>query len=196
MDAGWSLLPGHRMKIWSGILGALLGAICFAQQAFAGGACPLKLEWQSSADGTVTGYALYYGADGMPMTNRMDVGLTNSVVLNNLTVSKDYSFYVVAYDSEQNESAPSNFLLYTGQAISSLRLNPSTPGAMTMSFNVVPYAACHVEYTDTLTPPNWQLLTSATGDRDGVVIVIDPNPAPGGCRFYRAAVGVPGVIIP
>jgi hypothetical protein len=178
------------MKIWSGIVVALFGAICFAPEASAGSALPLKLEWQSSNDNTVTGYALYYGAEGAPMTNRVDVGLATSVVLKNLTASKDYSFYVVAYDSELNESAPSNFLDYTSQAISALQVSQSAAGAMTISFNVAAYADCDVEYTDTLTPPNWQLLTWATGDANGAVIVTDTVPAPGGCRFYRAAVAI------
>jgi hypothetical protein len=193
---GPDLQPRHRMKIWSGIFVGLLSFICFAQQSFAGSAFPLKLEWQPSDDASVTGYALYYGVDGAPMTNRMDVGLSTSVILNNLTPSKDYSFYVVAYDSEQDESAPSNFLDYTARVISDLKLSPSTEGTVTVSFKVAPNAACHVEYTDTLNPPNWQLLTTATGNSDGAVTVPDTTPAPGGCRFYRAAVDFPGPIIP
>jgi len=176
------------MKIWSGIFVGLISSICFAQQLLAGSACPLNLKWQSSSDSSVVGYALYYGANGTPPTNRIDVGLVTSVVLKNLTAENDYSFYVVAYDSDQNESAPSNFLDYTAQTISALQLGQSTTGTMTISFNVAPNAGCHVEYTDTLTPPNWQLLISAAGDDDGLVIVTDPEPAPGGCRFYRASV--------
>jgi len=166
----------------------LLSSICLTQQSFAGSACPLKLEWQSSGDPTVTGYALYYGAAGDPMTNRVDVGAGTSVVLDDLAAETDYSFYVVAYDSDQNESEPSNFLLYTAHAISALTLDASIPGTMTISFSVAPYADCHVEYTDTLSPPDWQLLALATGDADGTVTIIDEVPAPGGCRFYRAAV--------
>lgn len=180
------------MKTWSVIFILLLGSICFAPQSFAGSACPLKLEWQPSEDPTVAGYALYYGAVGEPMTNRVDVGASTSVVMSNLTAATDYSFYVVAYDSDQVESDPSNFLLYTAQAISDLQLSQSDSGATTLSFSVPPGSDCHVEYTDTLTPPDWQLLASATGDpNDGTVTIIDEIPAPGGCRFYRASVDFP-----
>ncbi len=165
-----------------------MGSIGFAPQTFAGSACSLNLEWQSSSDATVTGYALYYGATGTPLTNRLNAGMATSVVLKNLIASTNYSFYVVAYDAYQNESQPSNFLFYTAPAISSLRLSQSTAGVMTVSFRVAPTAACHVEYTDTLTPPNWQLLNSATGDSNGIVTITDPVPAPGGSRFYRASV--------
>jgi hypothetical protein len=180
-------------KIWLAIFIALLGSIFFVQQSFAVGATSLKLEWQSSDDDTVTGYAVYYGIAGTPMTNRLDVGLSTSVIFSDLTAGTDYSFFVVAYDFDLNESEPSNFLTYTAQAISDLQLTQSTEGAMIISFNVPPNAACHVEYSDTLTPPNWQPLTAATGDSDGLVTVADLFPAPGGCRFYRAAVDLPDV---
>jgi Fibronectin type III domain len=176
------------MKICSGIFLGLMGSICFAQQLFAGTACPLKLEWQPSYDATVTGYAIYYGAIGMPPTNRIDVGLTTAAVVKDLTAMTDYSFFVVAYDSEQIESAPSNFLLYTARVISPLELDRSAGGIVAVLFYVVPGAACHVEYTDTLSPPNWQLLTVATGDSNGLVTVRFPVPRPRGSRFFRGVV--------
>ena len=170
---------------------ALISWICFVQQSFAAPACSLKLEWQSSDDDTVTGYAVYYGLTGTPLTNRLDVGLSNSVVFSDLTADADYSFFVVAYDSDLNESEPSNFLTYTAEPISALRLAQSPEGAMIISFNVPANAACHVEYTDTLNPPEWQLLTLASGDPDGFVTITDAVPAPNGCRYYRAAIDLP-----
>lgn len=164
------------------------------QEAFARSASPLKLEWQSTDDDAVTGYALYYGPAGAAMTNRIDAGLSNAIFLTDLTAGADYAFYVVAYDSDQNESDPSNFLTYTAQAIDALRLTQSESGIVIISFNVSANASCHVEWTDTLTPPNWQFLASATGDSEGFVAIRDPDPAPSGCRFYRAAVDFPETV--
>ena len=167
----------------------LFSSVGLSQKTFAATpACLLKLEWQSSSDPTVTGYALYYGATGGPLTNRLDVGTATFAVMNNLTASTSYSFYVVAYDVNQVESDPSNFLLYTAQAISSMNLSRSQGGGMSVSFKVAPGAACHVEYTDSLTSPNWKVLTAAAGDSNGIVNVVDAATAPGGCRFYRAVV--------
>jgi hypothetical protein len=147
------------------------------------------LEWQSSSDPSVTGYALYYGVNGGPLTNRVDVGLTASVVLSDLTAQTDYSFYMVAYDANQVESDPSNELLFTATAISPLRMGQMVAGRMSVSFDVAPGAACHVEYTDTLFPPSWKLLAYATGDANGLVTIIGPAfPIPGMSRFYRASV--------
>jgi hypothetical protein len=185
------LAVSQNMRIWSAIgqWAAMFGLVCLTQPSSAASACLLKLEWQSTGDPTVTGYALYFGVNGGPLTNRVDVGLTTFVVLGDLTAETDYSFYMVAYDSDGAESDPSNELLFTARAISSLRMGAIVAGCMSLSFDVAPGAACHVEYTDTLSPPNWKLLAYATGDSDGLVTIIGPAmPIPGGNCFYRATV--------
>ena len=176
------------MKRWSGIVVALISLVCWPPQLFAGTGIPLTLAWQPSFDPSVAGYALYYGVNGGPATNRMDVGFTNSVVLRNLTAQTDYAFYMVAYTADNVESDPSNQLLFTAKAISAVRMGKIVTGRMSLSFDVGPGVACHVEYTDTLSPPNWKLLAYAMGDTNGQVTVIGPAfPAPGTSRFYRAA---------
>jgi hypothetical protein len=179
------------MRIWSGFVFAvgLFSAVCVTQNTFAATpACVLKLGWQPSVDPTVTGYALYYGASGEPFTNRLDVGLVTSVSMTNLMGLASYSFCVAAYDANGDESDPSNFLICTAQSISGVKLNPAQGGGMAVCFTVGPGGACHVEYTDTLTPPNWKMLTACAGDSNGVVKVVDTAVAPGGMRFYRAVV--------
>jgi hypothetical protein len=44
-----------------------------------------------------------------------------------------------------------------------------------------------VEYTETLSPPAWNVLTVNTGDSNGLVTINDPI-VPGHNRFYRAVV--------
>jgi hypothetical protein len=58
---------------------------------------------------------------------------------------------------------------------------------MNLAFHVAPGAVCHVEYTETLSPPAWNVLTTATGDAGGLVTINDPI-IPGHNRFYRAVV--------
>jgi Fibronectin type III domain len=166
-----------------------LALIClagFVGQSCAQTACPLTLEWRPSPDSGVAGYALYYGASGAPLTNRLDVGLQTAAVVEELTASVEYSFYVVAYDGDQNEGDPSDLLVYTAQAISPLGLTQSSDCMMTISLRVLPGAPCTVEFTDTLAPPNWQLLITVFGDSNGDVVVDDPIEQPS--RFYRAVV--------
>jgi hypothetical protein len=189
MDAGSSLSGRSSMRIGSGIilLFVLLSSAAFTNKSLAGTACPCTLEWESSPDSGVAGYALYYSVFGSLVTNRLDVGPATSATLKNLTAFASYYFYVVAYDANQVESGPSNLLPYTAPVVSLLELSQPSIGAVNLSFHVPVRAACHVEYTDTLTPPNWQVLTTATSDSNGLVAVSDPVVSGAG-RFYRAVV--------
>jgi hypothetical protein len=177
------------MKIASGIiLLFVLGcSAAFTTKSFAGPACPCTLEWESSPDPQVAGYALYYSLAGSFVTNRLDVGPATSATLNNLTAFSTYYFYVVAYDADRVESDPSNLVPYTAAVVSSLQLSPPLAGVMSLSFHVPPGAACHVEYSETLTPPSWKVLTTATANASGLVTLIDPVGS-GASRFYRAVV--------
>jgi hypothetical protein len=177
------------MKIWSGIvlLGALIASVGLPHESHAAPACLCTLQWQASPDSAVAGYAVYCRAAGSSTTNRLDVGLATTVTLNNLISSSTYYFYVVAYDVTQGESGPSNLLPYTATVISPVQLSRAANGAMNLAFHVAPGAACHVEYTETLSPPAWNVLTAATGDSDGLVTISDPI-VPGHNRFFRAVV--------
>jgi hypothetical protein len=98
-------------------------------------------------------------------TNRLDVGKTNLVTLNNLFTATNYFFYVTAYNSSGTESPPSVVMYYTPQA----------------------GAACYVEFTPTLSPPQWQTLASAKADAYGNVTITDPLSGNQSARFYRTA---------
>lgn len=169
------------------LLVVLLSAAGFTERSFATSARTVSLQWQGSTDTRVAGYALYYGLSGSSATNRLDVGMTTTANLGNLTASSSYYFFVVAYDSYHQESDPSNFLTYAPSAMSSLQVAQSVDGAINLSFYVAPQGSCHVEYTDSLNPPSWNLLTNAVGDANGLITISDPI-VPGQTRFYRAVV--------
>ncbi|HEX4265020.1 MAG TPA: fibronectin type III domain-containing protein [Verrucomicrobiae bacterium] len=168
-------------------MGALIGAVGLPNELQATPACLCALQWQGSPDSNVAGYAVYCSVAGSSTTNRLDVGAATSVTLKNLIASSTYYFYVVAYDGGQVESGPSNLLPYNATAISTVQISQVANGAMNLEFHVAPTAACHVEYTETLSPPAWTILSSATGDSNGLVTVNDPI-VPGHNRFYRAVV--------
>lgn len=175
------------MKIWLRIILLVVSLVGWSYKSFASPACVITLQWQVSVDPSVAGYALYYSVDGSATTNRVDVGPATTATVKSLIASSTYSFYVVAYDADQNESVPSNLLLYTAPAISSMRLSQISADTMSISFHVAPGAACHVEYTDGLNPPNWIVLTTAVADSNGLVTINDPVNA-SGSRFYRGVV--------
>jgi hypothetical protein len=146
---------------------------------------PCTLAWDQSQDPIVRGYCLYYGIINSTTTNRLVVGLTNLVTLNNLLISSNYFFYVVAYNSIGIESPPSNEMCYTPQALSSLKLTPLADRSMSLHFLTATGAACHVEFSPTLDPPQWQTLSSATADANGNVTITDPLSGNPPARFYR-----------
>ncbi|MGA2173339.1 MAG: immunoglobulin domain-containing protein, partial [Verrucomicrobiota bacterium] len=59
-------------------------------------------------------------------------------------------------------------------------------GSLQLTFDGIPGETYHLEYSDSLSPPNWQVLTNQTGDGFGVLQFGDwpVTNAPG--RFYRA----------
>jgi hypothetical protein len=150
-------------------------------------ACPCTLAWNNSSNSSAVGYALYYGITGSAVTNRLDVGMTNTVTFYNLLASSNYFFYVVAYDAVGTESLPSEVVDYSPCALSALKMTKLAGASMNLQFWAAPGSACHVEYTPTLNPPQWQTLGSATADSNGNITICDPSPGSQPARFYRAA---------
>jgi len=147
---------------------------------------PCTLAWNQSQEELVCGYAVYYGITGST-TNRLNVGMTNTVTFKNLSASSNYFFYVVAFNLCGVESSPSGAIGYTPRVFSPLSLTQLTNGVVNLRFEVATGAVCHVEYTPTLNPAQWQTLSSATGDANGNVVITDPLSENTASRFYRTA---------
>jgi len=150
-------------------------------------ASPCTLAWDQEQDPQVAGYCLYFGINGSTTTNRLDVGLTNMVTLKNLLASSNYFFYVVAYNSSRIESPPSAVMCHTPCALSGLKLTLLANRTMRVHFLAATGAVCHVEYTTSLKPPQWQTLGSAAADANGNVTLTDPLSGNPPARFYRSA---------
>jgi len=178
------------MKTWSKfvLLAGLISSVGFTQAASATSPLTVTIDWNSSSDPTVVGYALYYNAVGSTVTNRLDVGLATEVMVSGLMASSTYSFYAVSYDANLNESLPSNLQFYTVPAMSPLQFTPPVNGAVSLSFYVAPGSSCHVEYTDSLNPPNWTILNTAIGDLTGLVTISDTVDPSKPSRFYRGVI--------
>ncbi|HLX68986.1 MAG TPA: fibronectin type III domain-containing protein [Verrucomicrobiae bacterium] len=167
------------------LLCALIGVIGWVPQLRAVTGCTGTLTWDGSSSPIVAGYAVYYGVSGSSVTNRVDAGLALTAAITGLVPAANYFFYVVVYDAYGDESPPSNELLYSTPSISPMQLNPSANGDVNIQFQVPPGATCSVEYTPSLNPPTWTLLTTAVGNASGLVSiddVVDPSQP---SRFYR-----------
>src|SRR5208283_4864869 len=149
-------------------------------------ASPCTLAWNSSTDYSVAGYALYYGITSSGATNRLNVGMTNMVIIYNLLASSNYFFCVVSYGATGTESLPSAAVNYRPCALSGLTMTKLAGAGMNLQFQAAPGSACHVEYTPTLNPPQWQTLNCGTTDANGNITICDSSPGSQPVRFYRA----------
>jgi len=151
-------------------------------------ASPCTLAWDTTSNPVVSGYAVYYGVRGSAATNRLDVGLTNQVTFKNLYAATNYFFYLASYCAWGMESSPSAMMYYTPSVVSSLKAVPLVNGTMSIRFQAATNASCHVEFTPSLAPAQWQTLGTATADANGNVTITDPLTGKPSKRFYRAAV--------
>lgn len=96
----------------------------------------------------------------------------------------------ITINDKVSANTPSRFYrasLYSNpQVLSSVTLASVVAGTITLQFHAVPGAACRVQYTPSLNPPQWQTLGSATADASGNVTMTDRPPANTPSRFYRA----------
>lgn len=180
--------PDCCMRIWSKIVSlfALVAVAGITLRLSAAVGCICPLQWNASPSSGIAGYAVYYGVSGSSVTNRIDVGMSLTCTVTGLAPATSYFFYVVVYDAYGDESPPSNVVTLTTPPISSLQISQQTNGFVNVQFLVTPGTACEVEYTPTLSPPAWTVLTNAVGNGNGLVSITEPMNGPQG--FYRAMV--------
>jgi hypothetical protein len=170
------------------LIGSLLFSASFTRiEAAVLYASPCTLAWNTDPNPLVAGYALYYGIANSAVTNRLDVENTNTVTIYNLLASSNYFFYVVSYYAVGTESLPSAIVCYKPCAVSSLKMTKLANATVNLQFHAAPGSACHIEYSPTLNPPQWQTLCGTTADSGGNITVCDSLPAGQDTRYYRAA---------
>jgi hypothetical protein len=59
-------------------------------------------------------------------------------------------------------------------------------GALQMIFDGIPGETYHLQYSESLSPPNWQVLTNQSGDGYGMIQFTDSPVTNAPARFYRA----------
>jgi hypothetical protein len=154
-------------------------------------AAPIQLAWDASPDPAVAGYALYCRSADSSVAIRLDAGAAQAITIPNLLVGSNYIFWVVAYDGDGVESAPSDPIAYNPPALSHLRLSQQTDGTVTVEFRAAAGSLCRVECTSTLTSPQWEAVGDAIADANGNVVVNDPPSGRPVMRFYRGTLLIP-----
>jgi len=148
--------------------------------------CPVTLAWDASPDASVNGYALYYGIENSNLTNRVDVGLAQSVTLTNLYAYSNYFFFATAYNVLGIESIPSGILFYAPPAITWLRITKLPKGLTRLQFRSAVGSRCRIEYASTPDSNVWLTLATTDADAAGNVVINDSAAVFSEKRFYRA----------
>jgi hypothetical protein len=102
--------------------------------------CPLTLAaqsvtfaWNPNPGTNVAGYMLYYGTDGVNFDSQMDAGTNTTCTVTGLESGSTNYFEVVAYDTNGDQSLPSNQIEYTIPAVQTVTVqaNPANAGSVT-----------------------------------------------------------------
>jgi len=179
-----STLRTYAVVLLAGLLWLVPGPV--RSSVAASVACPCTLAWDPLTGGNVAGYAVYYGLVGSSITNRLDAGGTPTATIYNLTVASNYWFWVAAYNAARVEGNPSPVICYRPPALSAVQLAMPAAGSLKLQFRTAPGAVGSVQYADSLSPPQWQTLGSATADTNGMISLLDPLSNRSPVRYYRA----------
>jgi uncharacterized repeat protein (TIGR02543 family) len=115
-------------KTWGAILALALCSCPFAMQSQS-----VTLIWDPSTTPDVAGYMVYYGTDGTNFDNALDAGSNITATVANLQPGTTNWFEVVAYDTNNLISRPSNLLQYNVPVVTqtlALLANPANGGSL------------------------------------------------------------------
>ncbi len=100
--------PGRMtVKFWT-----QLAAILFATLGSLQGAPTVSLAWDRNPESDIAGYRLKYGTQSGVPTATIEVGNDTAITVTDLSYSTTYYFTVVAYNTADLESPPSNEVSY------------------------------------------------------------------------------------
>lgn len=154
---------------------------------------PITLGWNPAFDGSVYGYAIYYGRTNQTTNTRIDAGTNLSCTISGMVVGTTYRIFAVSYNAQGVESPPSNQLLYTPttpavtNAPPRLQIARQSNGSMKLSYTAGTNKTCAIQFAPTPTAKYWQTLTNVAANQVGDVIATDISASRVPQRFYRVA---------
>jgi len=169
-----------RNRIWVLVAGIALTLHC-ATTNIAG--ANITLAWDPSAEPDVAGYRVHYGHSSRTYPFVVDAGNATTQVINDLQEGVTYYFAVTAYNVAGSES---DFSGETGYAVPLRSIYALGDGSFRIRFQGVPERTYRVEYTESLTAPNWRTLGMRTAGANGSFEIIDLPIADSPARFYRS----------
>jgi fibronectin type 3 domain-containing protein len=164
-------------------LASILLISCFAvMRAGASDPTSVTLAWNPSADATVTGYRLYYGAASGQYTNSVAAGNTTSCTVTGLVNGTTYFFATTAHNASGVESPFSNEVSYS-VAFSRLQITAQDATGLTLAIEGVAGRPYNIEASENL--GNWAVIGTITTSASGRANFKDTQAGNLSRRFYR-----------
>jgi len=143
----------------------------------------VTLAWDRNSEPNISGYKVHYGSVNHPYPSFIDAGNASTQVINNLQEGVTYYFAVTAYDVEGEESDFSGEISYT---VPLRGISAVGDGSFRVRFQGVPGLTYRIEYTESLTTPNWKSLGISEAGDQGLFEILDRPVAGSPMRFYRS----------
>jgi hypothetical protein len=146
-------------------------------------AASVTLAWDPNSESNVSGYKVHYGLNSQTYPVVVHSGNVTSQVINGLQEGVTYYFAVTAYNMAGVESDFSGEIAYAVPLRSIYALGG---GSFRVRFQGVPERTYRIEYTESLTTPDWRTLSTGTAGANGLVEIVDRPTAGSPARFYRS----------
>ena len=143
------------------------------------------LDWDKSADPTVTGYNLYYGSSSRDYTNVAPAGAATTAVVSNLTTGATYYFAATTYNLAGLESEYSTEVSYNVPTNSPAILQANAAFGQSRSLTISGAVGNNyqVQYcTNLAAGATWYPLLTYTATNAVQTVIINPTQS---VIFYR-----------
>jgi hypothetical protein len=143
----------------------------------------VTLAWDPNSESDVSGYKVHYGLNSRTYPFVVDTGTATSQTIENLQEGVSYYFAVTAYNVAGLESGFSGEIGFTVPWRSIYAVGD---GSFRIRFRGVPERTYRIEYTESLTAPDWRTLSTGTAGVNGSFEIVDRPTAGSPARFYRS----------
>ena len=174
------LISLTRIRTWVLVAGIAVTLHCATGNV---AAASVTLAWDPSAESSVSGYKVHYGPNSRAYSFVIDAGNATTQTIGNLQEGVAYYFSVTAYSIGGRESDFSGEISY---AVPLRSISALGDGSFRVRFQGVPERTYRIEYTESLTAPNWRTLSVLTAGANGGIEIIDRPLAGSPARFYRS----------
>ena len=172
------LISYLRSRVLVPVAGIVLALYCTTSNV---AGASVTLAWDPSAGSS--GYKIHYGLNSHSYPVVVDAGNATSQTIGNLQEGVSYYFAVTAYNVDGLESDFSGEINYRVPLRSIYAVGD---GSFRIRFQGVPGRTYSVEYTESLTAPDWRTLSIAAAGANGSFEIVDRSMPGSPARFYRS----------